>query len=81
MSVELCAGCGAEGNHPYVGVYLDEESGRMESAPICAACNRDPSRAGRPMKFHYFPRDLADQAVVAAEKSKNRPEGSDIDLG
>lgn len=62
----VCAGCGAEGIHPMVGVYRDEETGQHAAAPVCEACWRDPAHRTKVLKMHFFPRAQADEAVRKA---------------
>jgi hypothetical protein len=73
MSESLCSGCGAVapggGEHPFIGVARDQESGLMTAYPICVECWRDPAHRQRTLKMHFFDRSQANEAVTAAESN------------
>jgi hypothetical protein len=69
-TLSLCSGCGAvAAEHPYVGVARDQETELMTAYPICGACWQDAAHRQRPLKMHFFPREHAQEAVVAAEEN------------
>jgi hypothetical protein len=69
MPDEPCLGCGEmSSNHPMVLVTRGED-GIMAAFPVCAACWQDPTHRQSPLKGHFFDRQSADAAVLAAENN------------
>lgn len=69
--MEICSGCGTvtEGILPYAGVGKDQETGSFEEFPICLDCWRDPAHRTAVLKFHFFQRNQAAQAVKDADNN------------
>ena len=63
---DLCSGCGAIGEHPWVGIGKDEESGTWAAFPVCDRCFRDPAHRQRVLKYHFAPKAQAAIALAHA---------------